>query len=147
MTLSPDGRWIATTEVDEAAGKQTIVLIAVEDGSRRKVMESSAPQWFNRFALTWTPDSSAVLARKILTASFDSGELWQVPIGGDAPRRLDVDVRGRLYAPGSIQLNRDGRQLAYVVGGSDQEVWVLENALSALNSKPLNTKPLNSKQR
>jgi hypothetical protein len=54
---------------------------------------------------------------------------------GAPPRKLDIDVNRR--ATGNwevISLHPDGRQIAFVAGQVNSEVWVLVNLLPALKT-------------
>ena len=84
--------------------------------------------------MPWTPASDAVIVRKFATprdASTRGGELWLIPLNGEAPRKLEVDLSAAVGGQlGKIRLSPDGKQLAYVVGKSYRtETWVLENFL------------------
>lgn len=136
ISLSPDGRWIATAKWDASTKSQTVVLIPVEGGEPRELLRVSNPQWINNTSMPWTPDAKGLLVRKMLVAGGKMSELWLVPVDNAPPRKLNFDVnRVMPYAPGKIRLHPDGRQLAYVFGETSSEVWVLENFLPTLNAK------------
>ena len=62
--------------------------------------------------------------------------LWLVPIADAPPRKLDIDTKR--WAAGNwgvISLSPDGRQLAFLTGQVNSEVWVLENFLPTLKSR------------
>jgi Tol biopolymer transport system component len=135
ISLSPDGRWIATYRSDASTKTHAVVLIPVEGGEPRELLRVSEPQWINNTAMPWTPDGRAVLVRKMLIDGGAQSELWLVPIADAPPRKLDFDAkRVPPYAQGKIRLHTDGRRLAYDSGESQQEVWVLENFLPALKA-------------
>lgn len=93
------------------------------------------PQWVNNTSMPWTPDGRGVLVRKMTSPGGESSELWLAPIDGTTPRKLDFDANRLVpYATGKIRLHPDGRQLAYVVGRSTNEVWAMENFLPALKA-------------
>jgi Tol biopolymer transport system component len=130
ISLSPDGRWIARYGRTADGSLQSIVILSLEDGQSRELLRLSDGQ-FDIIPMPWTPDSRAVLARK------GRRELWLVPINGEAPRKLDIDlgptINGQL---GKIRLSPDGKHLAFVVGTSYRnETWVLENFLPARAAK------------
>jgi hypothetical protein len=59
-----------------------------------------------------------------------------VPIADAPPRKLDVDVtRWATGNRGFISLSPDGRQIAFLTGETNAEVWVLENVLPALTTR------------
>jgi Tol biopolymer transport system component len=135
ISLSPDGRWIASAKSDPATKSQTVVLIPVEGGEPREMLRVSEPQWINNTSMAWTPDGRAFLVRKMLAAGGKTSELWLVPVADKPPRKLDFDVnRVAPYAAGKLRLHPDGRQVAYVSGRWSNEVWVLENFLPTLKA-------------
>jgi hypothetical protein len=76
-------------------------------------------------AVTWTPTG-----RELLTLSRVAGAVCPtiVPIDGSPLRRIDIDSKNfNVNAP--IHLHPDGRQMAYVEGVVQMEVWRLENFL------------------
>ena len=89
--------------------------------------------------MPWTPDGRGVLVRRRSSADqrASNTELWLVPSITDAPpRKLDIDTSQ--WATGNIgfiSLSPDGRQIAYLTGQVNSEVWALENFLPALNAK------------
>jgi Tol biopolymer transport system component len=79
----------------------------------------------------WTPDSRAVMFVKDIGARR---EVWLVPVAEGRPRRLDIDPD--IWLKGSVNtgqqffsLSPDGRSIAFQMGTSASEVWVLENFL------------------
>ena len=136
ISLSPDGRWIASSQGDWRTESQTVVLIPVDGGEPRELLRVNKPQWINNTSMPWTPDGKGILVRKMLVAGGKKSELWLVPIDGGRARKLDFDAnRVATYAPGKIRLHPDGRRLAYVFGDYTSEVWVLENFLPVLSAK------------
>jgi dipeptidyl aminopeptidase/acylaminoacyl peptidase len=127
ISLSPDGRWLATS-MGGAFG-----VIPVAGGAPRELLRIEKPAWFNNIAMPWTPDSKTVLVRKMLVEGGKQSELWAMPVeANESPRKLEFDVnRIATYQPGKMRLHPDGRQLAYVFGESTSELWVLENFLPA----------------
>jgi Tol biopolymer transport system component len=138
INLSPDGLWIATGKrLPSAAGASTlasaIVLIPVAGGEPRELLRAAPDERFGNYqGMPWTPDGRAFLVKKVLPKG---SELWLVPITGEPPRRLDVDISGWSGGPfGAPSLHPDGRQLAFVQRSSEPttQVWALENFLPAL---------------
>jgi Tol biopolymer transport system component len=132
ISLSPDGRWIATSRRDTSTNSQLALLIPVDGGEPRELLRVVAPQ--SVAPVTWTPDSRAVLLKKRLGDA--QSELWLASTTGAAPRKVEFDAN-RVYAAaqGWIRLHPDGRQLAFVSGQRASEVWVLENFLPAPSAK------------
>jgi Tol biopolymer transport system component len=135
INLSPDGRWIAAQKADPSMQSHTVVIMPVDGGPTRDLLRTTESQRLVRFAgMPWTPDGRNVLVRKILSGDMrqSTSELWLVPITGAPPRKLDVDVSQ--WAAGNrgiISLSPDGRQIAFLTGQENSEVWALENFLPA----------------
>jgi Tol biopolymer transport system component len=136
ISLSPDGRWIAAQKTDPATKSEALVLIPIGGGKTRELLRARQPERIvNQLSgIPWTPDSRNVLLRRRRTAG--SVELWLVSIADAPPRKLDVDVTQ--WATGNrgfISLSPDGRQIAFLTGQTNAEVWVLENVLPALTKR------------
>lgn len=135
ISLSPDGRWIAAQKTDPATKSEALVLIPIGGGETRELLRARQPERIvNQLSgIPWTPDSRNVLLRRRRTAGV---ELWLVPITDASPRKLDVDVtRWATGNRGFISLSPDGRQIAFLMGQTNAEVWVLENVLPALTKR------------
>jgi len=132
ISVSPDGRWIASYE-RPAQSLQSVVIRAVDTGESSEIFRLSDGE-FDVMPMPWTPAGDAVIVRlfaKSLSATSRGGELWLVPLNGNAPRKIDVDLSAAVAGQmGKIRLSPDGTRIAYVVGKSYQtETWVLENFL------------------
>ncbi len=139
VTLSPDRKWIAAVEKNPSGRERSTVVIPVAGGNPRTVLQVSDPYWLNGPSMTWTPDSRGLLIRKMLTKTGERSELWHVTVPGESQiaRKLELDVNSvRLWAAGQIRVHPDGQQLAYVVGGAQNQIWVLENFLGAVKGRP-----------
>ena len=84
----------------------------------------------------WASDSLSLFARVYIRDNLPGEEeIWQVPINGTPPRKLDLKLDKSVYG---FALHPDGRQIAFV--GTQEpaaqersgEVWVLENFLPAV---------------
>jgi dipeptidyl aminopeptidase/acylaminoacyl peptidase len=142
VNLSPDGRFIATPSVDPSTNSRVALLIPVAGGEPRVVMrintgvEPSELKNFNKGDriqnISWAHDSLSFLIRKQVASGNQSEEIWQVPIDGKVPRKLDLTFPKNT---GALTICPDGHQVAYVVTDVAQrptwEVWVLENFLPA----------------
>jgi hypothetical protein len=74
--------------------------------------------------IAWTPDG-----RELLTFSRSAGAVRPTMVPIDGPlRRLDLDSKSFLLTV-PIRVHPDGRQIAYVDGVVQFEVWKLENFL------------------
>jgi Tol biopolymer transport system component len=139
ISLSPDGRTIVAHKADSTGKSSALVLIPVAGGETRELVPPSQDQGILRFSgIPWTPDGRAVIVRKILSGGIreSTSELWLVPIAGASPRKLDIDTNQ--WAAGNwgvISLRPDGRQIAFLSGQLNSEVWVLENFLPLLKGR------------
>jgi Tol biopolymer transport system component len=140
ISVSPDGRWIATYRSD------AVLLLPIDGGEPRELHRfarrvlNNKPITINNNPMPWMPDGRAVLVWLTPMDPTDPAcgtghacqtELWQVPTDGGTARKLAVTLDGAIDGQlGKIRLSPDGRQLAYVAGRSYQrETWVLENFL------------------
>jgi len=142
ISVSPDGRWIASLR-SEASGKSAVVvLIPVSGGEPRDLLRVNRPEWVNNnTSMPWTPDGRGILVSKITEST---SELLLVPIDGAAPQKLEFDANGwRGSVGGRIKLHPDGHQLVFVSGNKlSMEVWVLENFLPALSEPVIRRPPI-----
>jgi Tol biopolymer transport system component len=128
-TFSRDGQFAAMTYNDDpkASWPNAVSLVPLDGGRPRDLLRGS--ELLDR-GVNWMPDSRAFLVTKRLNDSNDQSELWLVPIDGNPPRKIDIGTTH--FAGFSFKLHPDGRQIAYVSGERNQEVWVLENFLPAV---------------
>jgi Tol biopolymer transport system component len=134
FALSPDGRHFAFQGIDRAAGTSTLFVVPAAGGAPRELLVVSRPE--ELWSLAWTPDSNAVLvirntAGEVLRRSHQ--ELWSAPLNGP-PQRLAIDPG--LWTTGAsapwtetFSISPDGRQIAFVMGQTEDEMWALENFL------------------
>ena len=136
ISLSPDGRWIASYRSEASRKSAVLVLIPVNGGEPRDLLRVNQPERVNNSSMPWTPDGRSILVRKNEVPPGTS-ELWLVPIDGAPPRKLEFDANRVVpYSQGKIRLHPDGRQIAFVSGPPySSEVWVLENFLPALKAR------------
>ena len=141
MSLSPDGRTIATCRANTSTDSQALVLIPVDGGERRELLRVAYPQVFTdntSSSISWMPDGHGLIVgratappKSVSSANMFAGptmtELWFVSTTGSAPRKLAFDAE----RAERIRVNPDGRQLAFVSGRRHAEIWVLENFLPA----------------
>ena len=134
ISVSPDGRWIASTQ-GESAGARSVVLVPVTGGDTRALLRVDPPVGIFQ-SIVWAADSRSLLVLKAFRLDRSASELWQVPIDGAPARKLDFDARRVLLGGvGRMRLHPDGQQLTYVSGRyPTAEVWVLENFLSGLDT-------------
>ncbi len=125
ISLSPDGGWIASRRMDAGGRSQTVMLVPAGGGAPRELLRVTQPDSIPGGSIPWTPDGRGLLVKKITSAG---SELWLVPVSGEAPRKVDLDIRNT----GTIRMHPDGRQVAFDSREFNTEVWVLENFLPAL---------------
>lgn len=131
ISVSPDGRWIATSRTGGSEAPVALVLVSIATGQVRELLELQPGEAISNVAMPWTPDGDAVLMRKMRAGS--GSELWIVPADGKTARKLDFDAnRISEAAWGKMRLHPDGRRLAYVTGWNRAEVWALENLTAAI---------------
>jgi len=84
----------------------------------------------------WAPDSQSVYLWTGRAQATDPvqihDELWNVPIAGGTPRKVDLGVPLD-FNGGVLMVNPDGKHVAYAAGrgAETREVRVLENFLPA----------------
>jgi Tol biopolymer transport system component len=125
--VSPDGQYFF------APNSETILVVGGVAGGERRELLRLAPGEIVAPHQQWTPDSRAILIVKI---DGSRKELWEVPINGDQPRKLDINpdiwmegsARPGFGDQGFIPSPKGGR-IAFMMGKSTDEVWVLENFL------------------
>src|ERR1041385_5095251 len=107
----------------------SLMLIAPEGGTARPLFTVKNPQSFWYGAFTWTPDS-----RKIVVSVTNRGrtpkedltsEIWQVPVDGSAPSKIDFPKMWIVC----LRMNADGKTIAFHVRTWRSEIWVLQNFL------------------
>lgn len=132
--VSPDKRLVAVITAAPDTREDTLSVIPVNGSAARTLLRVTPPARLYGGQLRvpeWTPDSRSVLVAKTSGDDADRKELWQVPVDGSAPRRLDIDVSQWITPDGGFHLSPDGKQIVFVAatGRTGQEIWALENFL------------------
>jgi Tol biopolymer transport system component len=136
--LSPDGKQVAASSVDSATNSRVMLMIPVGGGEAREVMKVASEveladvRNFNKGQTVveafWAPDSRSFFARKRRASGDD--ELWQIPVDGGAPRKLDSSISRNIF---KFTVSPDGSKVAYRQEEPGPrptpQVWVLENFL------------------
>jgi Tol biopolymer transport system component len=114
---SPNGQYVVTSDLQ---------ILTLETGEIRDLIRLAPPSSDvgNNFTISWTPDSRSVVFYGQLNG--DEG-MWRVPINGDAPQKIDVNV-GRIL---SWRINAKTGQVAFSTNGIGPrlEVWKMDNFL------------------
>ncbi len=122
MFFSSDGRYLAFS----TAG--AIRILPAAGGETRDLFQGQPGESVVFGA--WTPDGKSILFFKSTADSKDKKrELWQVELAGGEPRKIDIDI-----ALPRMHLHPDGRRIAFSVGQSITEIWVMENFLRAIKA-------------
>jgi hypothetical protein len=123
LALSADGRQLAVLTLGSTErDARSLVIVPVEGGTAREVR--TLRQGFNSInPHAWTADS-----RHVLVTSSDShgSQLWSYPADGSEPQPAGLKMDG-LVMP---SVSPDGRQIAFVAGGSRDELWEIRNVLT-----------------
>lgn len=126
QSVSPDGRWIAYSDLNTEETFNRLLVTPVEGGEPRELfrVEFDFPQGGTIREPVWTEDSRTLL---FLSTSLEGkASLWKVPAHGGEPMRFsDFDD----LQPSKIRLHPDGRHLAFRSGGGPAEIWILEGIL------------------
>ncbi|MFZ5928034.1 MAG: hypothetical protein ACOYX1_11360 [Acidobacteriota bacterium] len=132
--LSRDGRYLLVT-TGAVSGKDSIaLLVPVGGGQLRELLHTKQPERIQGFGgANWMPDGSGALLIKG-TADRKGKELWYVPVSNGQPRKLDVDLSQWAGGTG-FTLHPNGRQIAFVAGERQGEIWSLENFLPGPSAK------------
>jgi len=129
--LSPDGRTIAIG-VRDPSGSTTTWLVPVDGGEPRALLRASPPEAIIGSLVKWSRDGKSLLIGK-RKGDRSPTELWRVSAADGSAHKVDLNpdwapflaVNGRQ----ATSFHPDGRQVAFVMGKSELEVWALENFL------------------
>jgi Tol biopolymer transport system component len=133
LSVSPDGRWLATTDqwTDDTGNGYAVLLIATDTGAVRELYRVAAPQSLFVNPPAWTPDGQGLLVRKRLAdcgaRQRCASELVMVPVAGGPPRKLEVNVDAASLGYAGVAVHPSGRKLAFVAGQTMHEIWALEH--------------------
>jgi Tol biopolymer transport system component len=121
--LSPDGKYMAVV-VGQPSNQTTLNLYPVDGSSPRELMQIKAPNAVHGYGgVSWTPDSSAVVAMVATADKSEPRELWLVPVDGNKPRKLAIDPTK--WAGAGIRLSSNGKEIAFKIGDDSREVWAI----------------------
>ena len=103
-----------------------IKVIPAMGGEVRELLrldESLMPVSFGTIA--WAPDGRSVLFVRPTSPGSSKTELWQIPLQGGEPRKLEL-VAENMH---DLSVHPDGRHIAFTAGKPKSEIWVMENFL------------------
>jgi Tol biopolymer transport system component len=122
---SPDGQWLLASGSDDKA-RGGLYRVDVRSGRTIPVVQDAeAP--FRGYEGEWSDDGSAVVYQrggKVYQRSLESAEEREVT--GQVLRDCDPDVRLPDGAEPPASLHRDGRTVAFTLGRTRPEIWVLD---------------------
>jgi Tol biopolymer transport system component/tRNA A-37 threonylcarbamoyl transferase component Bud32 len=122
MRLSPDGRWIAFNEARLMEVGQ--LFVASVDGGPPKQITRFKEGYIGNGGLVfdWTPDSRHVIFSRANDPNVIANytDLWVLPVGGGAARRLTLNKWGRFQ---DLSSSADGRRLVATMQSTEREVW------------------------
>jgi Tol biopolymer transport system component len=120
ISISPDGRYLATTMAGPTRNENVLLLVSLETGAVREMMRGVGVS-------SWLPHSQSFLARLMREPEGES-ELWQVAVNGAPPQKLDSSVEAHIF---KFTVSPDGRRVAYRVKNSGpsipRQIWKFEH--------------------
>lgn len=124
LTLSRDGEQLAFS-VSES-GSRIIKVIPSMGGEVRELLrenKSLIPIAFG--TIVWASDGRSLLFVRSTTPGGSKTELWQIPLQGGEPRKLELAAENMH----DLSVHPDGRHIAFTAGQIKSEIWVMENFL------------------
>ena len=116
--VSPDGKLIACTSLDQSSGQWKLAVIPFEGGLPIKTFEVTGS--YNR-PLLWTPDGRAIA---YIQTSAGVSNIWAQPIDGGSPKQLTDFKDHRIF---NFAWSRDGKKLALSRGLINSDVVLISN--------------------
>jgi len=133
VRVAPDGQRIAVRIWKDEEQSTELVIMSLNDGSRKRLLLTQEPEWIGAF--TWTLDSSQLIFFRLKGRDPEVNELNLIPASGGEPKSLGLEATGVLGFEG-LQLHPDGRSIAYAATGghTEPEIWVMEGLLESKES-------------
>jgi Tol biopolymer transport system component len=134
--LSPDGKSLAVTVMDQDQESNLLAVMPPEGGEPRELLELEkipGPR-----GLTWGPDSRTILfIKSVKTGGREQpnqgrNELWLVSTETGKQRKLGELLAGRGV---EISVHPNGRGLVFSKSFHQSEIWTMENILPASEGK------------
>lgn len=107
LSFSPDGKWLAFSEIDPATQDDSIKLLSLRDSSVRAVT-SHPPGFQDRYPIFSPSGDSLAFIRS--SGPFFVDELYLVSLDGSGSRRLTSDNH-RIFGPPAF--TPDGREIVF----------------------------------
>ena len=125
--LSPDGQTIAFTAVTSEGDVQTRTLAVktLGGGPARELARASGSEMI--MFQDWMPDGGGVLFTRWIAKPNEPAVLWHASIDGGDARPLGLSMIGLR----DVSVHPNGRKITFTAGWPGQELWVIENLLSA----------------
>jgi serine/threonine-protein kinase len=134
LSVSPDGRWVASSIALPSAKVFRLILIPTSRGAARNLLEIPATNNPGPFAAGgWTRDGRRIFfVQTTKDASLKHyGELWIASVDGGPPRNLGLKMR----ALRDVRVSPDGTRIAFTSGYPETDLWVFENFLPNSGSR------------
>jgi Tol biopolymer transport system component len=126
---SSEAGTMVTIQIDRRAAQSTVTLTPAGAGEPRVITLPAIVE--SNDSISWTSDRRALLvASNADSRGRPHQRLWLVPLDGDPPRELDIDIS--TWVIGSIRLSPDGRHVAFFTGEDAREVWALETVEASI---------------
>ena len=133
IALSPDGRQVALTLVEQETRSSMLKVLPVTAGEARELLTVKEPETVAGGSLTWSSDSRyIVFGRGRASSNEPKTELFAISPRGGEPHALGL----AMDFVRDVSFHPDGRHLAFAASaGKDKiEVWVMENFLPRLKA-------------
>ncbi len=137
LAISPDGKQLSFCTLYVPADQTVkepitstnvsyvIRILPAAGGETRDLLSGQIKEWAYP---VWTQEGKALLFGGRLSGPKETKrEIWQVPVDGGDPRKIPSDYVGR-----DVRLHPDGRRFVFTSGNRLNEIWMMENFLSAL---------------
>jgi Tol biopolymer transport system component len=133
MALSPDGRQVALTLLEEETRSSVLKVLPVAGGDAGELVRAKETETIAGHSLSWSPDSRYVIfGRARATGPERETQFFAISSLGGEPRALGLAMN----SVRSVSLDPSGHHIAFAAreGKDNLEVWVMENFLSALKT-------------
>ena len=136
IALSPDGRQVALTVLEEETKSSVLKVLPVAGGQASELVRAKHPETIVGLgeSLSWSADSRYIIfGRARATSQERKTELLAISSRGGEPHDLGLAMDFVRY--GHVSFHPDGRRLAFTSAGKDKvEIWVMENFLPTLKA-------------